>query len=111
MYQYARREDRLSLLESTLQWRHLCPTAPDTLACYPFATKDPFVLEQAPHVLFAGCQPAFGTRLVEGPGGQRTRLVNVPRMDETGVAVLVNLRTLAVHPMSFSTAGMGVSTA
>jgi hypothetical protein len=28
----------------TLQARHLAPTAPDTLACYPFTDADPFVL-------------------------------------------------------------------
>lgn len=57
---------RLDLLSQTLTWRHLAPTAPDTLTCYPFADDDPFVLQQCPHVLFAGNQPAFETRLQEG---------------------------------------------
>jgi DNA polymerase delta subunit 2 len=49
-----------------LQWRHLCPTAPDTLTCYPFGADDPFVLQQCPHIMFAGNQPEFDTRLMEG---------------------------------------------
>lgn len=57
---------RLDLLAKTLSWRHMAPTAPDTLTCYPFADEDPFVLQQCPHIMFAGNQPAFDTRLHEG---------------------------------------------
>ncbi|CAM9786444.1 unnamed protein product, partial [Discosporangium mesarthrocarpum] len=35
----------LRRLESTLHWRHLAPTAPETLGCYPFMSEDPFVIE------------------------------------------------------------------
>jgi DNA polymerase delta subunit 2 len=38
----------------TLEMRHLCPTAPDTLRAYPQLDDDPFVIEEAPHVYFAG---------------------------------------------------------
>ncbi len=58
--------DRLDMLEQTLQWRHMAPTAPDTLTCYPFATKDPMVISECPHIYFAGGQPEFATRLLEG---------------------------------------------
>eukprot|EP00882_Tetradesmus_deserticola_P013214 GHRQ01014011.1.p2 GENE.GHRQ01014011.1~~GHRQ01014011.1.p2 ORF type:complete len:102 (-),score=34.37 GHRQ01014011.1:871-1176(-) len=57
---------RLDLMACCLQWRHLCPTAPDTLTCYPFGADDPFVLQQCPHIMFAGNQPEFDTRLLEG---------------------------------------------
>jgi DNA polymerase delta subunit 2 len=53
-------------MESTLRWRHLAPTAPDTLTCYPFADDDPFVLEACPHVYVAGNQPEFATRVATG---------------------------------------------
>jgi DNA polymerase delta subunit 2 len=53
-------------MEATLRWRHLAPTAPDTLACYPFADADPFVLQECPHVYAAGGQPEFGTRVADG---------------------------------------------
>jgi hypothetical protein len=57
-----------------LQWRHLCPTAPDTLTCYPFGADDPFVLQQCPHIMFAGNQPEFDTRLMEGEPGCCTKM-------------------------------------
>ena len=44
----------IDILSDTLMWGHLAPTAPDTLACYPFTTTDPFVLGDVPDVLFAG---------------------------------------------------------
>lgn len=53
-------------MEATLRWRHLAPTAPDTLSCYPFASDDPFVLQECPHAYVVGNQPEFATRLLEG---------------------------------------------
>lgn len=102
MAKYTRGQSRLDLLAQTLTWRHFAPTAPDTLTCYPFADDDPFVLQQAPHVLFAGNQPAFETRLLEGPGGEAVRLVCVPSFLASGTLVLLNLRTLEATPMTFS---------
>ena len=33
----------IDILEETLKWQHLAPTAPDTLPCFPFKQRDPFV--------------------------------------------------------------------
>jgi DNA polymerase delta subunit 2 len=68
---------RIGLLEKMLRWRHCAPTAPDTLCtltlklkltsgCYPFQDRDPFVLEETPHIFFAGNQPEYASRLVQG---------------------------------------------
>ena len=59
------------MAEHCLRWRHLAPTAPDTLTCYPFHDRDPFILTATPHVFFVGNQPAFEARVVTGrpPGG------------------------------------------
>jgi DNA polymerase delta subunit 2 len=87
----------IDILSDTLQWGHLCPTAPDTLPCYPFTDRDPFVIEQdsLPDVLFAGNQPEFSTATVVSMVGERgqkvTRLVCVPSFAHTGMAVLVDL--------------------
>ncbi|GLC37503.1 hypothetical protein PLESTB_001754600 [Pleodorina starrii] len=105
---YSAMRDRLDLMERSLVCRHLAPTAPDTLTCYPFHDKDPFILETSPHVYFVGNQPEFATRLVgsgAGAGGSAApvvRLVAVPSFARSGTIVLVNLRTLACHPVSFS---------
>lgn len=115
-------EKVLDIMELMLSNRHIAPTCPDTLASYPFADGvDPFVLESTPHVFFAGNQKEFASRLVKTPhgqtqgssdgsmdidgvrGGEKTvRIVSVPRFDETGQVVLVNLRTLECTVREFA---------
>jgi DNA polymerase delta subunit 2 len=76
----------LRLLEGTLSWRHLAPTAPDTLPCYPFCDIDPFILRKCPHVYFCGnqvrgwvtgstgqCRPPSPRGRPGSPGPYRTR--------------------------------------
>jgi DNA polymerase delta subunit 2 len=94
----------VDLLEATLRWQHVAPSAPDTLACYPHKDRDPFFMERCPHVYFAGMQRKFGSRLVEteaaggGAGGgggaagavrNKTLVVSVPSFAATGTIVLV----------------------
>lgn len=43
---------------------------------------------------------------VEGGRGKRVRIVLVPSFSRTGVLVLVNMRTLNVKTVCFSTEGM-----
>ncbi|KII88950.1 hypothetical protein PLICRDRAFT_159910 [Plicaturopsis crispa FD-325 SS-3] len=96
---------RLALAESTLRWRHVAPTAPDTLWCHPYFTEDPFIIHETPDIYVIGGQPQFQTKLVEEEG-KRCRIVLVPSFAETGVLVLVNLRTLGVRSVSFAVEGM-----
>lgn len=102
---------RLGLAESTLRWRHMAPTAPDTLWCHPYFTKDPFIFTQTPDVYIIGNQPQFQTRMVTESGEKSTsatkcRVVLVPGFAETGILVLLNLRTLDVRTERFAVAGM-----
>ncbi|KAK9813992.1 hypothetical protein WJX73_008449 [Symbiochloris irregularis] len=71
VFKYSTVEERLQILERILHWGHLIPTAPDTLAAHPFPSDDPFIVDRAPHVLFAGCQPEFASRCIKGPDGQQ----------------------------------------
>lgn len=87
---------RLNLAEATLKWRHIAPTAPDTLWCHPFFAVDPFIISQTPDIYAIGCQPQFATRLVKD-GKCRSRVVLVPSFAQTGVLVLVGLRSLGVR--------------
>jgi DNA polymerase delta subunit 2 len=108
MARFSTAGDASELLERTLRWRHLAPSAPDTLACYPFQERDPFVIDEAPHVLFAGNQPAFSSRLVEegeGDDARRVRAVAVPSFARTQSFVLVDLAsdTLECHEVHIST--------
>ena len=34
--------------------------------CYPYFTDDPFIIEECPHVYFAGNQPCFQHRMLPG---------------------------------------------
>ncbi|XP_074307014.1 DNA polymerase delta small subunit [Silene latifolia] len=98
---YSDAKDNLEFIERTLRWRHLAPTTPNTLGCYPYTDKDPFLLESCPHVYFVGNQATFENRLIEGPEKQVTRIISIPKFCETGVAVMVNLRTLECNALSF----------
>ncbi|XP_030642330.1 DNA polymerase delta subunit 2 [Chanos chanos] len=99
---YSSVDDHLEVLEGTLRLRHLAPTAPDTLGCYPFYQNDPFILEDCPHVYFTGSAPSFRSKRITGPEGQEVLLVAIPEFSSTQTACLVNLRTLECEPVSFS---------
>lgn len=112
-------------MEKTLKSRHIAPTAPDQLGCYPFYDQgtlmhnfklrctDPFVLERCPHVYFIGNQKQFATKLIHGtsqeiftyfvgPRGEVTRLISLPAFADNPLVVLVNLKDLNVHPLAFN---------
>jgi len=102
-------EECVGWLESMVRWRHMAPTAPDTLDTYPYLATDPFVLEATPNVFFAGNQAAFSAKKMTLPttsasGGFSNEvclLVSVPSFAATGEVVLVDLRTLDCAPMRF----------
>ncbi|KAI0166838.1 DNA polymerase alpha/epsilon subunit B-domain-containing protein [Hypoxylon sp. FL1284] len=96
VFKYVGSEDRLGMMEAMCRWRCCAPTAPDTLWSYPFQDDDPFVMQTCPHLYFVGCQPEFGTKVIEGPEGQAVRLVAVPSFAATQEIVLVDTETLDV---------------
>ncbi|XP_020260121.1 DNA polymerase delta small subunit [Asparagus officinalis] len=100
---YSDAKSKLEFMERTLRWRHLAPTAPNTLGCYPYTDKDPFLLESCPHVYFVGNQHKYETSVLQGPDKQLVRLISIPRFCETGVAIMLNLRSFECHVLSFST--------
>ncbi|XP_072167647.1 DNA polymerase delta subunit 2-like [Diadema setosum] len=102
IYQITTMDDRLTILEETLKVGHLAPTAPDTLACYPYYDQDPFIINDCPAIYFAGNQPKFQTKKWTGSGGKDVLLVTVPSFHETKSCVIVNLRTLDCQPLVFS---------
>jgi len=117
----------LELMQQLLKWRHMAPTAPDTLPCYPFCDIDPFVLRECPHVFFCAnqviaaptptmlsplplsylssiygvMQDDFGTCTMTGEDGQEVRIVLIPCFEKTKKAVLINLRTLEATTLHF----------
>eukprot|EP00253_Pinus_taeda_P027511 PITA_27511 len=103
---YSDAKGKLDFMERTLKWRHLAPTSPDTLGCYPFTDRDPFVIDDCPHVYFCGNQKKYASRLLKGSEGQVVRLVCIPRFCETGSVVVVNIRTLECHLLTLSTSSL-----
>ena len=94
----------LAALEDTLYYRHLAPTAPDSLPAYPHQETDPFVIEETPpRILFAGGAPHFATSLATTHSKALTRIVALPSFSTSGIAVLVDIDTLQVQQLSFKT--------
>ncbi|GMI30533.1 hypothetical protein TeGR_g14858 [Tetraparma gracilis] len=91
--------EEIHALELSLKARHLAPTAPDSLAAFPFTQDDPFVIaaEDCPDVYFCGGASKFATKVLDNG----TRLICVPRFEETGEAVRVDLETLEADVICF----------
>ncbi|KAF7301784.1 Glutamate decarboxylase [Mycena indigotica] len=97
----------LSIAEATLRWRHIAPTAPDTLWCHPYFEADPFLISTTPDLYLVGGQRSFGTKVVTEKGNdkKKCRVVLIPRFAETGIIVMVNLRTLGVKCVQLAVEG------
>lgn len=91
-------------LRYLLEARHLCPTAPDTLRCFPFREGDPFVMDRAPDVLFAGCQPSYCEETIFQHKNSResaVKILSVPTFAKTRSIVLLDLETLQSYELKF----------
>ncbi|XP_022921091.2 uncharacterized protein [Onthophagus taurus] len=93
-------EEPIEALESCLKWGHLAPSAPDTLACFPYYDQDPFIIQNFPHVVFAGNQKKFDTKIVNDCG-EAVRIVCVPDFSFTSSICLLNLKSLECTEMVF----------
>lgn len=86
-------EAAFQVIATILRCRHLAPTAPDSICCYPSFERDPFVLapeSSFPQVVVCGGQAEFAYRQVEGihvillPDFLQSRQSVVARMDASG---------------------------
>lgn len=99
VFKYLPGKSRLPMAKRTLEWRHIAPTAPDTLWIYPFPDNDPFIIRERPNVYVVGNQPEFETALVGDE--DKTRIVMLPSFAATGTVALVCLETLEVKTVAF----------
>ncbi|XP_055372182.1 DNA polymerase delta subunit 2 [Condylostylus longicornis] len=95
-------EDNLEAASNIIKWGHIAPTSPDTLACYPYTNKDPFIIQECPHIFFVGNMNKFQTTVREGEDSTKTRVICVPSFTKTQSVVVVNLRTLDCEEISFN---------
>ena len=90
-----RNRSTLEVMQDMIDGGNPIPTAPNTLPCYPFRERDPFVFPTTPHIFIAGNQPEVASSLYETvtPEGKpcQTRLVTVPVYAETKSLVLIDL--------------------
>nr|XP_019043001.1 DNA polymerase delta subunit 2 [Kwoniella bestiolae CBS 10118]OCF21931.1 DNA polymerase delta subunit 2 [Kwoniella bestiolae CBS 10118] len=100
IFKYLPSDSRLAMARRTLEWRHIAPTAPDTLWIYPFPDADPFIIKHRPDVYVIGNQPEFETALVGDPDSP-TRIILLPSFAQTGVLSLVCLETLECKTINF----------
>lgn len=99
VFKYLPGKSRLPMAKRTLEWRHIAPTAPDTLWVYPFPDDDPFIIRHRPDVYVVGNQPEFETALVGDE--EKTRIVMLPSFAATGTVALVCLETMEVKTTVF----------
>jgi len=90
----------LEILEKTLLSRNIAPTAPDSCGSFPFKTRSPLVLNQTPHVYFAGNQKEFTSTLHKGPT-EDVLLLTIPDFSKANNIVLMNLATMKCETMNF----------
>uniref|UniRef100_A0A915HMT2 DNA polymerase alpha/delta/epsilon subunit B domain-containing protein n=1 Tax=Romanomermis culicivorax TaxID=13658 RepID=A0A915HMT2_ROMCU len=101
IYRFCDEENRLKIASWILKWRHLAPSSPDTLDCYPFTDNDPFYIEERPDVFFIGNQPEFGCQRFEDDQKRPMVILTLPNFAETGYCALINLKDLKVEPLRF----------
>lgn len=111
IFKYLPGTQRMRMAHRTLEWRHLAPTAPDTLcmspatilltaAVYPYPDTDPFIIHHRPDIYVVGNQPEFETDVVDDDG-EPTRIILLPSFAQTGTIALVCLETLEVKTVTF----------
>lgn len=94
MMRQSRWASPLDALATSVECGCACPTAPNSLVCYPFQDMDPFLFSATPHVLVACNQREYATSYRTIPstsGSVECRLVTVPSFSKTGVVVLVDV--------------------
>ncbi|XP_015907369.1 DNA polymerase delta subunit 2 [Parasteatoda tepidariorum] len=93
---YSSFSDTLDIMHKNLDWGHLLPTAPDTLNCYPFPDKDPFIITECPHIYFSGNASKIAKRSYDD---KNVMMISIPKFVDTFSCLLLNLKTLEVEPL------------
>lgn len=90
----------LDIMQSTLRWGHLAPSAPNDLRSYPF-DNDPMVIDTIPDVYFVGGQKVFENKIVE-VNGRNVMMISIPEFSSTLSAVIYNTKTEEVKEIKFN---------
>jgi len=107
LLKYTRGHPPLAIMRQFIQLSYLLPTCPDTLDGFPLQDHDPFVIEQIPHVFFAGNQTDYEVEKCTFENGARALLMTIPKFSQRHEAVLLNVKTLETQVFRFDQALMG----
>ncbi len=90
-------------MKLTLEAGHIGPTCPDTLACYPFYGKDPFILNSLPNVFFAGNQNEYKHDIYTDKWDKdaKIHLLSLPKFSVKNSCVFFNLDTFESEQIFF----------
>ncbi|CAF1120832.1 unnamed protein product [Brachionus calyciflorus] len=96
-------DDPIEIMKLTLQAGHIGPTCPDTLACYPFYGKDPFILDELPNIYFCGNQNEFKHEVYTPEYAQHKQihLISLPKFSTSYSCIFLNLSTLKSEQINF----------
>jgi len=92
----------IECLELTLKARNIAPTACDTLQCFPYRNNDPFIIQQCPHVYFAGNCPDLMLKTIQGSENQRVTLITVPSFHKAGQLLLLDITSMDSQVIQFA---------
>ncbi|XP_053213104.1 DNA polymerase delta subunit 2-like [Panonychus citri] len=100
--QFSDLKDSVDIMEKTIHWSHMAPTAPDTLHGYSDPNYDPFVLTHLPDVYFTGNQEKFSTKVKKINENHPIRFISVPKFEKSFSAVQLNLKNLSCQLITFT---------
>lgn len=94
-YDFENKLSDIDLMEKTLNYGHLAPTAPDTLWSYPYV-DDPMVITKKPDVYFSANSSEFTSKLRDD-----VLYISVPPFNPSGTLVVLDLATKEVETVNF----------
>ena len=93
-------KDPLDIMEKTLRWGHLAPSAPNDLRCFPFQKNDPLILEKIPDFYFVGGQKEFSSKIVD-ICGKSVALISIPDFYSSFSCGILNTKTKEIKEIKF----------
>ncbi|ODV67961.1 DNA polymerase delta small subunit [Hyphopichia burtonii NRRL Y-1933] len=92
----------MKIMNSSIKWQNIIPTAPDTLYSHPFDNFDPYLLRnETPHLYFVGNQKRYDADLLQSDQ-IKVKLISVPKFSSTGEIVLVDTQSLQLEVVKIS---------
>lgn len=100
IFQTSNYKEGIEIMEKTLDWGNISPSAPDLQRCYSFEGIDPLIIKKMPNVYFCGNQNKYETKLYYCKG-LPVRLIAIPDFSKTYSIALMDSVTLDTCELQF----------